>query len=124
MGVWYYASLTADIAHPNKAIADEEKAGLVFASAFLSGLTIEFKQNGTWVMSLMGEAGTGTWTKKGNNITMSSSGVSEGGGSITINNGTLTLSGSNLDVIADEDTGKTYRAMGFTKYDVKIVFKK
>ena len=125
VGVWYYVSMTADIVHPtNKALADEEKAGIVFASAFMSGLTIEFKKNGSWVMSFMGETQTGTWTKKGNNISMSAGGVTEGGGSITINNGVLNLIGNNLDVVADEDTGKTYRALGFTKYEIKIVFKK
>jgi len=45
-------------------------------------------------------------------------------GSVTVKDGVLTLNSDNLDEVADGYRGLTYREQGFTKYQLKMIFKK
>ena len=131
VGLWTYASYTLDCKNPSHPdLVEHEKAMAVLASAFLSGLTMEFKADKTFVINFFGEKETGSWEKKGNKFVIhfpdgedvETDGTFADGSSISIAGNTLTLISNNLD--EEYDDGKTYRQAGFTKYEVTLVFKK
>jgi hypothetical protein len=149
VGLWTYASYTAEIENPTYPTLEEEEEGMTgLASVFLAGTTIEFKSNQTFVMTLLGEETTGSWTTNGDTYiinfdgeTLETDGTFTDGSSITVNGNVLTIIGDYLDdeytyyvgedgsvnIIGsyyDEEVNTTYRGAGFTVYTVKMVFKK
>jgi len=131
VGLWTYASFTLDCKNPsNPELEEQEKVMAGLASIFLAGMTIEFKSNKTFVMTIFGETQTGSWEKSGNNFVIhmpdgedvETEGTFADGSSISVTKNVLTIVSNNLD--EEYDDGVTYRQAGFTKYEVTLVFKK
>ena len=67
IGLWTYASYTLDCKNPSNPDLEEYEKGIaILASAFMSGLTMEFKADKTLIVNFFGEKETGTWEKSGN----------------------------------------------------------
>jgi hypothetical protein len=133
VGLWTYASFTLDCKNPTYPDLEEyEKQMAVLASAFLSGVTIEFKSDGTFVFNNpFDENIVGSWSANGSNYILSVNGGSietgtpvSDGASISIVGNVLTMTQNYLDEEYDEDTHQTYSQAGFTKYTQKLIFKK
>jgi hypothetical protein len=143
VGLWHFVNATADIENKeNPDLVEEEKDMLAFFTVFLQGTTIEFKADKTFVMTVGGssedsdgEPLKGTYVSDGNRFTMTVDGESvnsddasiKSGDYVTIENGVLTLSGNqDLDEKMDgfSSGDETYREAGFTKYVLKMNFKK
>ena len=122
VGLWTFVNMTADITHPDKEKENIAKSGILLATLFMQGSTIDIKANGTLVFTFVGESQTGTYKKNGNKFNI----TSMGGGTviedvnedvyITLEGNILTLTQNILD---DE-----LRTEGFTKYITKMNFKK
>jgi hypothetical protein len=131
VGLWHFVSLTPDIAHPDSDVVEYETALMTLAGVFMSGTTIEFKADGTFILNVMGEKESGKWKMEGDRFSLSEYEGSEeidedsfltAGSSVTLKDEVLTIISNNLDTVTD--SGKTYRDEGFTKFNVKLVFKK
>jgi len=101
-----------------------------FASIFLAGTTIEFKSDQTFVMTILGDRETGSWSKSGNHYVIHfpddedvvTDGTFTDGSSVSISKNVLTIVSNNLD--EEYEDGTTFRQAGFTKYETTLVFKK
>jgi hypothetical protein len=138
VGLWVFVNLTSDIRHSaDPDAAQSEESMITLISLFLQGSTLEFKSDKTWVMTAVDEMISGTYTYDGDRFTMSANGQTAdsalpiaNGTSVSIKNDVLTIISDNLDEInsysisGHEERTVTYREAGFTKYEVRMTFKK
>jgi hypothetical protein len=136
VGLWHFVNVTADIENKeNPEMVEEKKDMLTLFTVFMQGTTIEFKADKTFVMTVNDSSETGTYTSDGNRFTMTVDGESlnsdeasiKSGDYVTVEKGVLSLSvNQDLDEKMDgfSSGDETYREAGFTKYVMKMNFKK
>jgi hypothetical protein len=141
VNVWTFVNMTADIQNPTDPDAAEyEKAKLGFAFVFWQGATLEFKSDRTFVFNIFGESYRGSYSINGDRLSVDLDdewdfvdGETEdvsledisNSGAITVKDGVLTITSfteDNLDI--EDEEGITRRELGFTKYEVKMTFRR
>jgi hypothetical protein len=120
VGLWHFVSMTADIQNPsNPELEENEKNMFALSAVFVTGSTIEFKSDGTFVMTVWSQSITGTYTNEGDYFSMTANGETiddTTAVSVTVRDGVLTMVEDLLDA--------ERRSQGFTKYEQTTKFKK
>jgi hypothetical protein len=136
VGLWHLVRFTPDIVHPtDKGAENVENGKMMLAAALMiaQGTTIEFKADGTFILTVTTEKFEGKWKMEGDRFSLSEYEGSEeidedsfltAGSSVTLKDDVLTILSNNLDTVIDKYSGKTHRDEGFTKYDITLIFKK
>ena len=121
-------NIVADIENPQAPqLVEEEKAMIALASIFLQGTTLEFKANGNVIISALGQQIEGTCTYHGNRFTLTVDGETVDSDNMFSSGDYVTLSKGVLTLVSDQlngEDGDMYREDGFTKYIVRMTFKK
>jgi len=120
VGLWKFSSQTAEIENPSDPSAvKEEQARIALQHGIMKNMviTIEFKSNGAYILSILGViTDEGTWVLNKNILSVTDSEETTFF-TITIKHGMLTLTENILD-----DPNEDYRSRGFTKYNVIDTF--
>jgi hypothetical protein len=125
VGVWTFDKIDSEIEHPsNPDLVEEEKADIEQSSEEVSGVTIEFKEDNSYVLKVEGEDEEEDdrylWKANGD-INFAGD---EGKFSIKGNVLTITVDYIDGDRMHEEEVHGTYRKRGFSKYIMKYIFKK
>jgi hypothetical protein len=129
VGVWTFVNITADIQNPtNQEAVERERDDIGLITVFMQGSSIEFKTDKTFSATIMGKIATGSYTQDGDHIiTTLHDETTESDEDetltlwspdsfVSLKNGVLTFVTDNLN--------KYRQQKGFTKYEVKMTFKR
>lgn len=124
VGLWVFVNMTTELENPtNVEELEIEQGFMALASVMLQGTTIEFRPDKTFIFTAFGQVERGTYSNDNgkftltvNDETVSEESFINSGSTISIKDGVLTLTANILD--------EKLRERGFTKYILKINFKK